>query len=179
MNYKYFATCKNAEEAKKLYKDLARQHHPDLGGDLRTMQEINAEYAQFQASGATNEARERQKTAHAENRKSAADYHDLGEIEKQLFDVINFAVNLAGVEVELMGLWVWLTGNTKEHKETIKTWNESHPENRLRWSPKKTAWYFAGVPSFNRKNTTLDEIRETYGSTRYTRGEENRAALTA
>lgn len=165
----YFSECKTQEEARTLYKKLARENHPDTGGDLRTMQEINAQYSQFQARGATNEARERQRTAHAEGKKSAADYHDLDEIEKQLFDVINFAVNLEGVEVELMGLWVWLTGNTKAHKETFKAWNETHADKRLKWSPKKTAWYFAGVPTFNRKETTLDEIRETYGTQKFSR----------
>lgn len=177
MTTQYFSECKTAEEAKKLYKQLARENHPDAGGDLRTMQDINAQYSQFQARGATNEARERQRTAHAENRKSAADYHDLDEIEKQLFDVINFAVNLDGVEVELMGLWVWLTGNTKAHKETFKAWNEAHPTERLKWSPKKTAWYFAGVPTFNRKDTTLEEIRETYGSQKFTRKESQPAGV--
>lgn len=171
---KYFSECKTLDEAKRLYKELARKHHPDMGGDLRTMQEINAEYSQFQARGATNEARERQKNAHAEGRKSAADYHDLDEIEKALFDVINLAVGLDGVEVELMGLWVWLTGNTKAHRETFKKWNEEHADRRLKWSPKKTAWYYAGVPTFNRKDTTLDEIRETYGSQKFTKREEER-----
>lgn len=173
MTTQYFSECKTLDEAKKLYKELARANHPDIGGDLRTMQEINAQFSQFQARSATNEARDRQRTAHAEGKKSAADYHDLDEIEKQLFDVINFAVNLDGVEVELMGLWVWLTGNTKAHKETFKAWNEAH----LKWSPKKTAWYFAGVPTFNRKDTTLDEIRETYGSQKFTRQQSQPAGV--
>ena len=167
----YFSNCTTAEEAKKLYKDLARQNHPDTGGDLRTMQEINTQYAQFLARGATNEARTRQSAAHAEGKKSAADYHDLDEVEKKIYNVINFAINLSGVEVELMGLWVWLSGNTKEHKETFKAWNEANPESRIKWSPNKSAWYFAGVPTFNREKTTLDQIRNRYGSQTFQREE--------
>jgi len=163
MNYKYFATCKNAEEAKKLYKDLARQHHPDLGGDLRTMQEINAEYAQFQASGANAEARERQRTAHADNRKSAADYHDIDEVTEILRAKIEAVLNL-GLDVELIGLWLWVSGDTKPHKETLG-------KNGLgfKWAPKKDGqpWYYAGVPSFNRKPQDLDSIRNKYGSTTF------------
>ena len=30
------------EELKRRWQDLARRHHPDLGGDMRAMQEINA-----------------------------------------------------------------------------------------------------------------------------------------
>jgi curved DNA-binding protein CbpA len=50
MNAQYFETCNTLEEAKTLYKSLARANHPDTGGDLRTMQEINAQYAEYCAS---------------------------------------------------------------------------------------------------------------------------------
>jgi len=172
--YTYFADCKNAEEAKALYRELVRKHHPDAGGDTRTMQDINAEYARFQAEGATTEARARQTAAHAENRKSAADFHDMDAVGAELKQKIEFALNLEGVEVELMGLWVWLTGNTKAHKDALKA-------NGWKWSPKKTAWYYAGVPSFNRRETSLDEIRNAYGSTRFQREEKTSmaGALTA
>lgn len=169
-----FANCKTLAEAKGLYKSLARENHPDVGGDLRTMQEINAEYAEFCANFAKSEAKDRQRTAHTENRKSAADYHDMDEVTTQVKMMIEFALNLDGVDVELMGLWVWLTGNTKAHRETFKAWNETH-DSKWKWSPKKSAWYFAGVPTFNRKETTLDEIRDAYGSQKFSRREEERA----
>lgn len=161
--YKYFHECATAEEAKRLYKELARKHHPDVGGDLRTMQEINAEYATFQARGAGANARERQRTAHAENRKSAADFHDLNEVEGTLKEKIEAALNM-GLDVELIGLWVWVSGDTKPHKEELKAQG-------FKWSPKKEGqpWYFAGVPSFNRKPQDLETIRASYGSTRFTR----------
>ena len=164
-----FSNCQTLEEAKGLYKALARENHPDVGGDLRTMQEINAEYADFLQNFAKGEARTRQTSAHAENRKSAADFHDLDQVGEQIRTMIEFALNLEGVEIELMGLWVWLTGNTKAHKDTFKAWNEAHAE-KWKWSPKKTAWYFAGVPTFNHKETTLEEIRNAYGSQTFTRG---------
>lgn len=162
MNYKYFTTCATQEEAKRLYKELARKHHPDIGGDLHTMQEINAEYALFQARGASAEAKARQQSAHAEGRKSAGDYHDLDQVGEEIRKKILFALNLDGIEIELMGLWIWLTGETKQHREALKT-------DGWKWSPKKTAWYYAGVPTFNRKETTLDEIRNAYGSTQFTK----------
>jgi hypothetical protein len=33
------------DELKRRWQDLARRHHPDLGGDMRAMQEINAAYS--------------------------------------------------------------------------------------------------------------------------------------
>jgi DnaJ-class molecular chaperone len=42
---KWFNECKTIEEVKAEYKKLAKQYHPDLGGDTATMQEINKAYA--------------------------------------------------------------------------------------------------------------------------------------
>ena len=165
MNARYFETCNTLEEAKTLYKSLARANHPDTGGDLRTMQEINAQYAEFCASFAKADGYRRQQDAHAEDRKSAADFHDLEEVAEVLRVKIEFALNLEGVEVELMGFWVWLTGNTKEHKEAIKA------NGGWKWAKNKEAWFFAGVPSFNRHEKTLDEIRSMHGSQRFTRAQ--------
>ena len=44
---KYFTGCKTIEEAKKLYRRLAMENHPDRGGDLDTMKAINTEYDEF------------------------------------------------------------------------------------------------------------------------------------
>ena len=40
---KWFSECSTLEQAKALYKTLVMTHHPDRGGNLRDMQEINAE----------------------------------------------------------------------------------------------------------------------------------------
>lgn len=40
----YFETVKSFDDLKTQYRALAMQHHPDRGGDLATMQAINAEY---------------------------------------------------------------------------------------------------------------------------------------
>ena len=40
----YFNNIGTLEELKKEYKSLARQHHPDMGGNLEDMQKINAEF---------------------------------------------------------------------------------------------------------------------------------------
>lgn len=40
---KWFVECSTLDQAKQLYKTLVMLHHPDRGGNLRDMQEINAE----------------------------------------------------------------------------------------------------------------------------------------
>lgn len=169
----YFEHCQSLDEAKRLYKNLARQHHPDAGGDVRTMQEINGQYSDFCTNYAKTDARTRQKEAHAQGRKSAADYHDMDAIGAEIKIMIDFALTLEGVDVELMGLWVWLTGNTRAHAETLKEWNRTH-EQKWKYSPVKKAWYFASVPTFSRQNTPLEQIRATYGATRFERKDDKR-----
>ena len=38
----YFADCKTLDELRIAYRKLAAIHHPDVGGDVATMQAINA-----------------------------------------------------------------------------------------------------------------------------------------
>jgi hypothetical protein len=158
--YKYFGECQTLEEAKALYRRLALQHHPDRGGDLRTMQEINSEYARFQSEFSYRSERQRQTEAHSQGKKTAADYHNLDEVIETLRVKIEAALNL-GLDVELCGLWVWVSGDTKPRREELKSL-------AFQWAPDKKMWYFAGVPSFNRVRRTMEEIRSMHGSTQFT-----------
>jgi hypothetical protein len=166
--YKFFVIG-TFDEMKLQYRALCLKHHPDVGGDTRTMQDINAEWADIQAREAWSQAKARQESAHASGQKSAADYHDLDQVTEQLRIMIEWALNLDGVQVELMGLWVWLTGNTFPHREEFKQWNAEHADLKWKWSSNKTAWYFAAVPTFNRSKTTLDQIRNNYGTKTFSR----------
>jgi len=162
--YQYFSNCQSLDEAKSLYKKLARQHHPDLGGDTATMQAINAEYARFQSEFTRTDQRARQQRAHAEGKKTAADYHNLDEVAEILRVKLEALLNISPeLTVEVCGLWIWITGETKKHREAIKA------VEGMRYAPEKQAWYFAAVPSFNRTRRTMDEIRSMHGSQVFTR----------
>ena len=41
---KYFENISTLEELRKQYKELLKIHHPDNGGNVSEMQEINSEY---------------------------------------------------------------------------------------------------------------------------------------
>jgi curved DNA-binding protein CbpA len=43
----YFHDCKDAGEAKSKFRKLAKEHHPDIGGDEATMKEIQRQYDAF------------------------------------------------------------------------------------------------------------------------------------
>jgi hypothetical protein len=152
------------DDARSLYRKLARENHPDLGGDLRTMQQINAEYAEYSANYANQEARARQQAAHANGRKSAADFHDIDDLTEILRAKVETLLNISPeLIVEVCGLWIWVTGETKAHHLEIKAIEG------MRYAHEKQAWYFASVPSFNRTRHSMDEIRNMHGSQVFTR----------
>ena len=161
MESTWFKYCQSLEEAKVIYRNLAKENHPDLGGDTRTMQAINAEYARFQSQFAYTSERTRQQAAHAEGKKTAADYHNLDDVIEALRVKVEAALNL-GLDVEVCGLWVWVSGDTRPHKEELKAAG-------FKWAPDKAMWFYPGVPSFNRQKRSMDEIRNMHGSQVFTR----------
>ena len=144
---KYFNNCKTIEELKKAYKRLAFQHHPDRGGDMEIMKAINNEYEK------TIEILKAQSTNKQD--KSST------EQAKDFINIINNIISLDGLIIEIVGNWVWVTGNTKEHKEILKA-------NGFYYASKKKAWYFkpSDYTGRSRKNYTLEEIKGKYGSIR-------------
>lgn len=134
---------------KATYKKLALKYHPDrnpLGGEL--MKAINAAFemlinnidnlSKYQAS--EPEAR-----------------YNYGE---ELEAVLNTLNQLSGIIFEVIGNWVWISGETKTHKEALK-------ELSCKWASKKKQWYYRPEEHRSRRNSkehSIDEIRAKYGS---------------
>lgn len=56
MKLKHFKGCKTIDEAKLLFRELSKKHHPDKpGGDVKIMQEINEEYQFIEGNGLVQE----------------------------------------------------------------------------------------------------------------------------
>lgn len=142
---KFFKECTSIEEVKKLYRKLSMQHHPDRGGDIKVMQEVNTEYA-FACA----------KILKGENLSAEEADKEL-KLSEEYRRVIESISNL-DIDIEIVGNWIWVTGNTRAVKEELKNAG-------LRFAPKKVAWYYRSE-EFKTKtsNATLDEIRGKYGS---------------
>ena len=163
---KWFSAPRTAEELKKQYKKLALEHHPDRGGSTADMQEINAEYERLFA---------RLKDVH--QNKDGEFYTartETTETASEFMDIIEKLIHMDGVQIELCGSWLWLTGNTK-------TWCKEIRAAGFRWSANKTAWYFHrdGYKKKSSRSLTLDEIRGFYGSEIVNREEDKRGKISA
>ena len=109
---KWFNNPETLEDLKKQYKKLAFQNHPDRGGKTSDMQEINAEYeALFSRLKDTHK--------HAEGEFYTARTATT-ETATEFMDIIEKLIHMEGIEIEVCGSWVWVTGDTRPHKEELK-----------------------------------------------------------
>lgn len=144
----YFKNTNTLEELKAQYKTLVKKHHPDIcKDDGHAMKMINAEYDRILSSGIKNHKNEEMS-------------QDEINLSKEYREVIERVAVLQGIIIELCGSWIWLTGNTKEHKEILKSI-------KCRFSKKKTAWYWRPNDEkkrFSKYRLSLEEIRRLHGS---------------
>lgn len=145
----YFDHCQTLAELKAAYRRLAIQNHPDHGGDVATMQAINAEHDRVFARLKEKEDVANDAAGRPRSTEAAADF-------RRMFDAL---MPLRGLNIELCGTWVWITGNTREHAEKIKAAG-------CYWAHKKRAWYWrpAGPRMGRHREKSLAEIRVKFGS---------------
>lgn len=144
-----FDQCNTVEQVKTLFKTLARKYHPDLGGDTALMQEVNNCYhqalqrVQYNNVGDNNHYR----------------YDDVTEhnVADKLYDILSVVTE--EVIVELVGNWIWISGDTKPIKDNLK-------EVGCRWSNKRKMWYWTATAGKGRWASKLSygEIKQKYGS---------------
>ena len=123
---KYFKNVETLEELRKQYKKLLKKYHPDNPkGSTEATQEVNAEYdTLFKTLKDRHEHK--------------ADYnnmkYDFSEDEK-LREVLQYIVTMENINIEIVGCWIWVDGNTYEHKDNLKALG-------FKWAREKKKWYF-------------------------------------
>lgn len=145
---KFFNGITTLDELKAEYRRLSLKHHPDRGGDTATMQAINAEHDEL------FELLKKQHNA------AADEYHQTTETPEEFRDIVDTLMHLDGLTVELCGSWLWIGGNTREHKDALKAAG-------CRWSKNKALWYWHHAEDghkWHRGKASMQEIRSRYGS---------------
>jgi len=160
---RYFADCKTVAEAKSLYRALAFQHHPDVGGVCAVMQAINAEY---------HETLSRMDGQHVRDEKGEQhEYHYSYHVEQAVMDMIGKVLNLhmVDVEVRLIGTWIWLERNTKPYREALGKEGLG-----FKWHPQRIAWYWKPYSYRTHYNAgaSLDDLEGYYGGRKFANSNE-------
>lgn len=157
----YFKNVETLEELRKQYRDLLKKFHPDnASGSTEATQEINAEYDRL-----FKLLKDRHKSESANNQESNAktDFnnmkYDFTEDQK-LREVLQQIITFEGINIEIVGCWIWVDGNTYSYKDTLK-------EIGFKWAREKKKWYFhtEAFRKRSKKTLSMDAIRDYYGST--------------
>lgn len=82
------------------------------------------------------------------------------DLDKDFRAVIDKVINLAGVDIEIIGAWIWVSGNTYPIKDELK-------EAGFYWASKKKMWYWRREEDScksSRGKKSIEQIRKQYGS---------------
>lgn len=151
-----FDNINSLDELRKAYRAAAFAAHPDHGGSTEAMQEVNAAYEKrFEILKAE------------QNRKADADptgkTRRVEEMPEEFRAVIEKLLSIKDIIIELCGSWVWVSGETREHKDELKAAG-------CFWAKKKGMWYWrcAKDAHHGKSHASMADIRRKYGSERIT-----------
>jgi hypothetical protein len=155
----YFSTCKSVEEAKKRYRELLMQYHPDHAGEEgeAVTKEIIAQFNSF-----LNGFMSQSFKSYYEDKEWKPKEETVYPFQEVLQKIINL-----DCQIEIIGFWIYCF-NSKEVKERLK-------ELGFWFSGKHKAWVYSGRPKKGRAGKeTLDEIRTKKGSQKIEKEEQEK-----
>ena len=134
---KEFQDIEGINEAKKIYKTLAKKLHPDVGGseeDFKILNEIYNNLIEHKIY-----------------------FSNSSKFDIELEKIISLILHFENINIELVGSWIWVSGDTKEIKEKLK-------EIGFKWASKKKMWYYGEMKAKNPNPKSMEEIKTKYGS---------------
>ncbi len=155
----WLVKAKNLNELKGQYYSLARQHHPDVGGDTEIMQQINVEYslrvklfkAGFNLSAPPAEtaraARPSRKTASRDNSKAATEWERLG-ISRDAFEAYQAVCQMREAEHYPFGIVVKIIkGQVQVGGKATYFYRERLKSLGFLWNSSARYWFFTKKPA--------------------------------
>lgn len=133
---KYF---NSSEDLKKQYRAWCKKLHPDHGGDPEAFREMMEEYQEAQLHGFKQEARNQETELTA-------------ELERALKKI----VTLEGLEIDLVGSWLWVSGETFSFKDILK-------EAGFKWASKRKKWYFSEEKAKGKFKGDFEQLKAHHG----------------
>lgn len=128
------------------YRRACSMYHPDRNpAGLEMMKLINAAYDVLRDYDGSNLD------------DSTINYSEEINLADHINEALNAIINL-GLNIEVCGMWIWVSGDTRPYKEVLKAAG-------YKWASKKLMWYFAGVKTKGSKGKwDINKIRKSHGS---------------
>lgn len=102
---RYFKDVNTLKELRKKYRDLLKKHHPDNGGNVSDMQEINAEYEKlFKILKGKHEKSSDNKENNAKTDFNNMKY-DFSE-DELLREMLQKIIHFSDITIEIIGNWL-------------------------------------------------------------------------
>jgi len=138
------------DQLKKQYFKLAKKYHPDAGGTTIQFQMLQVEYNKLlnkllSGSNLNNEQKANEIV-----------------IDEAIRSIIDQLINLENINIEVIGKWLWISGNTYPVKDVLKSAG-------LTFIKKAGVpyWVYKGVESTSRGQTSMEDIKNKYGVTKF------------
>jgi len=135
------------DSLKKQYFKLAKKYHPDAGGTTIQFQQLQAEYdillkKLLKGSSLNTEQRENEIV-----------------IDQAIRDIIDALINIEGLDIDVIGKWLWVGGQTYPVRTILK-------QVGLEFIKKAGVpyWVYKGSESKGRGKMSIEEIKAKYGS---------------
>jgi len=137
----------SAEDIAAAYKQAALKYHPDRNpAGAEMMKLVNAAHDALTEPGVDT------------NAETSEDHFDYADA---LNGALNAIIHLDGLDIEICGAWVWVSGETYKHRAELKAAGFRYASKKKMWNFRPDNWR-----SKSRGTMAMDDIRETYGSVR-------------
>ena len=130
-------------ELKRAYRSLCKIYHPDVQGNEEMMKLVNGAYDLLVKAPYTIDMIDK-----------AKGNIPLTEVLSKAYNSIKY---LFDIDIELAGSWLWVTGETRKHKDYLKGQG-------FKFSRKKLAWYYhaGSYRKLTRRRWDMTEIRTRF-----------------
>lgn len=146
---RFFKNVKTAEELRRQFVKLAKELHPDNGGDAEAFKAMMAEYNELYKECGSTFTTSEGKTYQKEETTTA----------EQFAEIVRNIIHWTDCKIEVCGSWLWVSGGTYNHREDLKKMHFGFSKN-------KKAWYFheGSYHKKGRRSLSMDEIRQKFGT---------------
>ena len=153
-NHIFFHPGMSRDDIKAHYRELAKIHHPDLGGNTADMQELNNQYAKAMDAATREEMPGRSEASYTHQAATNE------TIRAKMEEATRMMSQFPHLSIEVCGYWLWVHG-THKGDPAIPALKAAG----YRWACNKALWYFATIPtSQHGKAWSMEHIRDQHGS---------------
>ena len=141
------------DEITKCYRTKVKQAHPDQGGNTPWFFDVREAYKVIL---------EQYKYNHKTQNEDTGDWEESEvNLTQELRDKITESLeklNNEDIEINILGNWIWISGNTYQNKGEIKSLGFKFSKNKCAWY-----WYHGEYKKRNKKKYSLKDLEEMHG----------------